>query len=180
VVRNEKDSRGDSIAERYGPPVTVSDVEDLLYREHIPAGTIYKVMQAVRQAVSWNRHSAARPWAGDLEDGLTRQEERRAAERRSRLAEALRTEGRQRAAAETVNLPSVNSPAEKLNEGTSGRLGYCGGQRGPGGPGSPPHSHTAARSGGRRRNHPPGGARGSQAPLRASERDTGGGAAIHG
>lgn len=110
VVRNEKNSRGDSIAERYGPPVTASDVEDLMYRERVPAASIYKIMQAVRAALSWGRSSSVRPWAGDLEDGLTRQEERRADERRARLAEALRDEGRQRAAAAEAEAARVNSP----------------------------------------------------------------------
>ncbi len=114
MVRNEKDPRGDSIAERYGSPVTVSDVEDLLYREHVPTGTIYKVMQAVRQAVSWHKAAALRPWAGDLEDGLTRQHQAQAEQRRARLAEELREEGRRRAAAAEAESINVNSPA--LNE----------------------------------------------------------------
>jgi hypothetical protein len=115
VVRNEKNPRGDSIAERYGPPVTASDIEDLMYKEHVPSSSIYKIMQAVRQALSWSRASGVRPWAGELEDGLTRQEDRRAAarkadeERRAQLAEALRDEGRARAAAESPALHRVNS-----------------------------------------------------------------------
>ncbi len=94
----------------------MSDVEDLLYKEHVPSGTIYKVMQAVRQAVSWHKATAIRPWATELEDGLTRQEDRRAEERRARLAESLREEGRARAAAGAEELARVNSSREVLSE----------------------------------------------------------------
>lgn len=134
MVRNEKDSQGNSIAERYGPPVTVSDVEDLLYRERVPTSTIYKIMQAVRQAVTWNRAAAVRPWAGDLEDGLTRQEDRRAEERRARLAEALREEGRRRAAAAETDAPNVNSqdPKEALGEALADAWATAAGADAPG------------------------------------------------
>lgn len=134
MVRNEKDSQGNSIAERYGPPVTVSDVEDLLYRERVPASTIYKIMQAVRQAVTWNRAAAVRPWAGDLEDGLTRQEDRRAEQRRAALADALREEGRRRAAAAETDAPNVNSqdPKEALGEALADAWATAAGADAPG------------------------------------------------
>lgn len=109
MVRNERVPRGDSIAERYGRPVTADDIEELLHREGVRSGTISKVMQAVRQAIVWNRAASLRPWAEAIEDGLTRQEERRASARRAALAEQLRSEGRERAAAIVELHPAVNS-----------------------------------------------------------------------
>jgi hypothetical protein len=131
VVRNEKNPRGDSIAEQYGTPVTASDVEDLLYREQIPAGSRMKIMDVVRKALSWSRVSSSRPYARDLENGLTRQEDARAQKRREALAEALREEGRLAAAAKNADSPGVNSPREDAEEAAADLAARRAGWRGP-------------------------------------------------
>jgi hypothetical protein len=122
VVRNEREPDGTSIAERYGQPVTASDVEDLLYRERVPSGTILKVMRAVRQAIVWSRTQAVRPWAGELEHGLTRQHEELREQRREReralenLSQAIPAAPElyaPRAAAVAPDSLGVNTPGER-------------------------------------------------------------------
>lgn len=122
MVRNERDPQGSSISERYGRPVTAADVEDLLYSERVPSGTIYKVMRAVHQAIIWSRTQAVRPWAGDLEDGLTRQEERRREQRHERQRNELgrfeRTaeESGSGGGSQISEAPSVNTPEVKAEK----------------------------------------------------------------
>lgn len=111
MVSNESRPRGTSIAESYGRPVTLYDVEDILTAGGCPRGTVVKALRAMQDWASWEKTKIIRPWGDLASGGLTRTDAERTAERRRQIADEQIEQNRVRRErereAQVIELPVI-------------------------------------------------------------------------